>query len=77
MTVQSKITSAAAEAAAVLGRLGVAGALWTGGAPQGPLAVTGESWPTFMTPRRRGRARSTPRHDAYPRLAQRPGPAAR
>ncbi|WP_293898289.1 aldehyde dehydrogenase family protein [Phenylobacterium sp.] len=42
MTVQSKITSAAAEAAAVLGRLGVAEALWTGGDRPVRSPVTGE-----------------------------------
>ena len=42
MTVQSKITSAAAEAAAVLGRLGVADTLWTGGNRPVRSPVTGE-----------------------------------
>ncbi|HEX7943487.1 MAG TPA: aldehyde dehydrogenase family protein, partial [Phenylobacterium sp.] len=42
MTVQAKITSAAAEAAAVLGRLGVADALWTGGNRPVRSPVTGE-----------------------------------
>jgi aldehyde dehydrogenase (NAD+) len=42
MTVQSKVTSAAAEAAAVLGRLGVADALWTGGARPVRSPITGE-----------------------------------
>ena len=42
MTVQSKITSASAEAAAVLGRLGVAEALWTGGNRPVRSPVTGE-----------------------------------
>ena len=42
MTVQSKITSAAAQAADVLGRLGVAESLWTGGARAVRSPVTGE-----------------------------------
>ena len=42
MTVQSKITSAAAEATAVLGRLGVAEALWTCGNRPVRSPVTGE-----------------------------------
>ena len=42
MTVQSKITSAAAQAAEVLGRLGVAETLWTGGARAVRSPVTGE-----------------------------------
>jgi aldehyde dehydrogenase (NAD+) len=43
MTVQSKITSAAAEAAAVLGRLGVAETLWSGGNRPVRSPVTGET----------------------------------
>ena len=43
MTVQMKITSAAAEAAAVLGRLGVAEALWTGGTRPVRSPITGEA----------------------------------
>jgi aldehyde dehydrogenase (NAD+) len=42
MTVQAKITSAAAEAAAVLGRLGVAESLWSGGGRAVGSPVTGE-----------------------------------
>jgi aldehyde dehydrogenase (NAD+) len=42
MTVQSKITSASAEAADVLGRLGVAETLWTGGNRPVRSPVTGE-----------------------------------
>src|SRR3954466_16161520 len=42
MTVQAKITSAAAEAAAVLGRLNVAETLWTGGNRPVRSPVTGE-----------------------------------
>lgn len=42
MTVQSKITSAAAEAAEVLARLGVAESLWTGGRRTVRSPVTGE-----------------------------------
>ncbi|WP_365697667.1 aldehyde dehydrogenase family protein, partial [Phenylobacterium sp.] len=40
---QAKITSAAAEAAAVLGRLGVTEALWTGGARPVRSPITGET----------------------------------
>jgi aldehyde dehydrogenase (NAD+) len=42
MTVQAKITSAAADAAQVLGRLGVPEALWTGGGRAVRSPVTGE-----------------------------------
>ncbi|MBL8773766.1 MAG: aldehyde dehydrogenase family protein, partial [Phenylobacterium sp.] len=42
MTVQTKITSAAAEAAVVLARLGVAESLWTGGGRAVRSPVTGE-----------------------------------
>jgi aldehyde dehydrogenase (NAD+) len=42
MTVQMKISSVAADAAAVLGRLGVADGLWTGGARPVRSPVTGE-----------------------------------
>ena len=42
MTVQMKITTAAADAAAVLGRLGVADTLWTGGDRPVRSPVTGE-----------------------------------
>ncbi len=43
MTVQSKITSASAEAASVLGRLGVPETLWTGGSRPVRSPVTGEA----------------------------------
>src|SRR4249919_3074533 len=43
MTVQSKIGSAAAEAADVLARLGVPEALWTGGSRPVRSPVTGET----------------------------------
>ena len=42
MTVPSKITSAAADAAAVLGRLGVSEQLWTGGGRKVRSPITGE-----------------------------------
>src|SRR4051812_42533189 len=43
MTLQTKIGSAAAEAAETLERLGVAQGLWTGGQPTPPPRVTGET----------------------------------